>query len=117
MILLSRRYGELNKVESDINVVQQDMQRLSEQKDSLQSLLADIEKRYGETATVLKTLQIKIEQKRQGLERIRQDMQRFQQEIEQLNTELAGQIKAAYAMGQKEKLKLKYIWMILRKAC
>ena len=98
--------GELNKVESDINVVQQDMQRLSEQKDSLQSLLADIEKRYGETATVLKTLQIKIEQKRQGLEKIRQDMQRFQQEIEQLNTELAGQIKAAYAMGQKEKLKL-----------
>ena len=39
--------GELNKVESDISVVKQDMQRLSEQKDNLQSLLADIEKRYG----------------------------------------------------------------------
>ena len=34
--------GELNKVESDINVVQQDMQRLSEQKDNLNSLFADI---------------------------------------------------------------------------
>jgi septal ring factor EnvC (AmiA/AmiB activator) len=98
--------GELNKVESDISVVKQDMQRLSEQKDNLQSLLADIEKRYGETAALLRTLQIKIEQKRQGLDKIRQDMQTFQQEIDKLNSELAGQIKAAYAMGQEERLKL-----------
>ena len=98
--------GELNKVESNINAVKQDMQRLSEQKDSLQNLLADIEKRYGETAALLRTLQIKIEQKRQGLDKIRQDMQAFQQEIDKLSIELAGQIRAAYAMGQKEKLKL-----------
>jgi septal ring factor EnvC (AmiA/AmiB activator) len=98
--------GELNKVESDISVVKQDMQRLSEQKDNLQSLLADIEKRYGETAALLRTLQIKIEQKRQGLDKIRQDMQTFQQEIDKLNSELAGQIRAAYAMGQEERLKL-----------
>jgi septal ring factor EnvC (AmiA/AmiB activator) len=68
--------------------------------------LADIEKRYGETAALLRTLQIKIEQKRQGLDKIRQDMQTFQQEIDKLNSELAGQIKAAYAMGQEERLKL-----------
>ena len=98
--------GELNKVESDISVVKQDMQRLSEQKDSLQNLLADIENHYGETAALLRTLQIKIEQKRQGLDKIRQDMQTFQQEIDKLNTELAGQIRAAYAMGQQERLKL-----------
>ena len=98
--------NELNKVESDINVVKQDMQRLSEQKDSLQNLLADIEKRYGETAALLKTLQLKIEQKRQGLDKIRRDMQSFRQKIDELNKELAGQIRAAYSMGQQEKLKL-----------
>ena len=98
--------SELNKVESDINTVKQDMQRLSEQKGSLQNLLADIEKRYGETAATLKALQIKIEQKYQSLDKIRQDTQAYELKIEQLNKELAGQVRAAYAMGQKEKLKL-----------
>jgi len=98
--------NELNKVESDINEVKQDMQRLSQQKDTLQNLLAEIEKHYGETAASLKTLQTQIEQKRQSLDKIRQDMQGYRNEIDKLNKELAGQIRAAYAMGQKEKLKL-----------
>ena len=98
--------NELNKVESDINEVKKDMQRLSEQKDTLQNLLADIEKHYGETAALLKTLHSQIEQKRQSLDKIWQDMLGYQSEIDRLNKELAGQIRAAYAMGQKEKLKL-----------
>ena len=98
--------NELNKVESDINEVKKDMQRLSEQKDTLQNLLADIEKHYGETAALLKTLQSQIEQKRQSLDKIRLDMQAYQNERDRLSKELAGQIRAAYAMGQKEKLKL-----------
>ena len=98
--------NELNKVESDINEVRQDMQRLSQQKDTLQNLLADIEKQYGEIAASLKTLQTQIEQKRQSLDNIRQDMQAYQNEIDKLSKELAGQIRAAYAMGQQEKLKL-----------
>ncbi|MDD1624937.1 MAG: peptidase M23, partial [Methylococcaceae bacterium] len=98
--------NELNKVESDISEVKQDMQRLSQQKDNLLNLLADIEKHYGEIAALLKTLQIQIEQKRQSLDNIRQDMQVYQKEIDKLSKELAGQIRAAYAMGQKEKVKL-----------
>jgi septal ring factor EnvC (AmiA/AmiB activator) len=97
---------ELDKVESDINEVRQDMQRLSQQKDSLQNLLADIEKQYGQIAASLKSLQTEIEQKRQGLDNIRQDMQAYQNEIDKLSKELAGQIRAAYAMGQQERLKL-----------
>ena len=98
--------NELNKVESDIDNVKEDMQRLSQQKDTLQNLLADIEKRYGETAALLKALRSQIEQKRQSLDKIRDDMQAYQNEIDKLSKELAGQIRAAYAMGQKEKLKL-----------
>ncbi len=98
--------NELDKVESDINEVRQDMQRLSQQKDTLQNLLADIEKQYGEIAASLKTLQPQIEQKRQSLDNIRQDMQAYQNEIDKLSKELAGQIRAAYAMGQQERLKL-----------
>lgn len=98
--------NELNKVESDISEVKQDMQRLSQQKDNLLNLLADIEKHYGEIAALLKTLQIQIEQKRQSLDNIRKDIRVYQKEIDKLSKELAGQIRAAYAMGQKEKLKL-----------
>jgi septal ring factor EnvC (AmiA/AmiB activator) len=96
--------NELNKVESDINEVKQDMQRLSQQKDTLQDLLADIEKRYGETAASLKKLQTQIEQKRQSLDKIWQDMLGYQSEIDRLNKELAGQIRAAYVYGAKRKV-------------
>jgi len=102
----SQSSRELNKVESDINAVKQTMQRLSQQRDTLQDLLADIEMRYGDIAASLKKLQTNIEQKRQGLDKIRQDIRAYQNEIDTLSTELAGQIRAAYAMGQQEKLKL-----------
>ena len=98
--------NELNKVESDINVVKRDMQRLKQEKDTLQNLLADSEKRYGETAALLRTLQAQIEQKRQSLDKIWQDMEVYQKEIDRLSKELAIQIRAAFAIGEKEKLKL-----------
>jgi septal ring factor EnvC (AmiA/AmiB activator) len=97
---------ELNKVESDINNVTQTLQRLSEQKDTLQSLLADTEKHYGETAALLKILQAQIDRKRQSLDKIRENIDIYQTEIDKLSQELADQIRVAYAVGQKEKLKL-----------
>ncbi len=100
--------NELNQVESNIDAVKQDMQRLSQQKDDLQNLLADIEKHYGETAASLKKLQTQIVQKNINLDRIRQDIRTYQDEIDMLSKELAGQVRAAYAMGQKEKLKLMF---------
>ena len=97
---------ELSKVESDINGVKQAMQRLSQEKDNLQNLLAETEKHYGETAALLKTLHAQIEKKRESLDTIRLDMVSYEAEIDTLSKELAGQIKLAYAIGQKEKLKL-----------
>jgi murein hydrolase activator len=98
--------NDLNKVESEINEVKLNMQRLTEQKDSLQGLLADIENRYGEIATLLKKVQNQIDLKRGNLEKIRLDIQSYQGEKDKLSIELAGQIRSAYAMGQLEKLKL-----------
>ena len=97
---------ELNKVESDINGVKQTMQRLSQEKDNLQNLLAETEKHYGETAALLKTLHAQIEKKRESLDTIRLDMVSYQAEIDTLSKELSDQIRLAYAIGQKEKLKL-----------
>ncbi|MDO9105326.1 MAG: peptidoglycan DD-metalloendopeptidase family protein [Methylovulum sp.] len=84
----------------------------SEQTDSgqnnadVQNVLAEIEQRYGETAALLKSLHGQIEQERRVLNKIRRDMQSYQNEIDRENKELVAQVRAAYLMGQQEKLKL-----------
>ncbi|MDP2903682.1 MAG: peptidoglycan DD-metalloendopeptidase family protein [Methylovulum sp.] len=71
-----------------------------------QNVLEEIEKRYGETAALLKSLHRQIEQKRQVLNKIRRDMQSYQNEIDKEHKALVNQVRAAYLMGQQEKLKL-----------
>ncbi len=97
---------QLNKVESEIIDVKQDMQRLSEQKSDMESMLADIEKHYGESATSLKSQLLIIDQQRQGIARIQQEIKVYKHEIENLNKELSGHFKAAYLMGHEQRLKL-----------
>ncbi|MDP3589074.1 MAG: peptidase M23, partial [Methylobacter sp.] len=97
---------QLNEVQSDITAASQNMQRIQLQKNTLNTQLGEVEKLYGRTAALLRTLQVQVEQKRQNLTKIRQEKQDLQAEVAKESKELAGQIKAAYAMGQKEKLKL-----------
>ncbi len=97
---------QLNKVESDINDVKQDMQRLSEEKTGMEDMLSNIEKHYGETASSLKAELFIIEQKRQNIARIQQEIKAYKREIELINKELAGYFRAAYLMGQEQRLKL-----------
>ena len=97
---------QLNKVESDINDVKQDMQRLSEEKIGMEDMLSNIEKHYGETASSLKAELSIIEQKRQNIARIQQEIKAYKREIEVINKELAGYFRAAYLMGQEQRLKL-----------
>ncbi|MDD5579943.1 MAG: peptidoglycan DD-metalloendopeptidase family protein [Methylobacter sp.] len=102
----SEKSKELNEVQLNMNAVQQDMQRIQLDQKTLNNQLAEIEKKFGETAAFLKKLKEQIELQRQSLTHIRQEIHTLQNEISTQNEELAGQIKAAYAMGQKEKLKL-----------
>lgn len=97
---------ELNEVQSGIKAASQNMQRIQLQKNTLNAQLSEVEKLYGRTTALLKTLQGQVEQKRANLSRIRQEKQSLQDEVAKQNKELAGQVKAAYAMGQKEQLKL-----------
>ncbi|MGZ5056345.1 MAG: murein hydrolase activator EnvC family protein, partial [Methylobacter sp.] len=82
------------------------MQRIQLQKNTLNAQLSEVEKLYGRTAALLRTLQAQVEQKRQNLNKIQQEKQNLQDEVAKQNVELADQMKAAYAMGQKEQLKL-----------
>jgi septal ring factor EnvC (AmiA/AmiB activator) len=103
---VSQKGKELDEVQSDIRAVEQNMERIQQEKDALTAQLADIERKYGETVALLKELQEQIDQKRQNLSQTQLNIQNYQDEVKKHNKELAGQIKAAYAMGQKEKLKL-----------
>lgn len=103
---VSQKSKELDEVQSDIRAVEQNMERIQQEKDTLNAQLADIERTYGETVALLKELQAQIDQRRQNLDKTQLDIQNYQDEVKKHNKELAGQIKAAYAMGQKEKLKL-----------
>jgi septal ring factor EnvC (AmiA/AmiB activator) len=97
---------ELNQVQSGLKAASQNMQRIQLQKNTLNTQLGEVETLYGRTVALLRTLQGQVEQKRQNLSKIRLEMQGLQVEVTKQNRELAGQMKAAYAMGQKEKLKL-----------
>ncbi|MDD5410144.1 MAG: peptidoglycan DD-metalloendopeptidase family protein [Methylobacter sp.] len=103
---VSDKSKKLSEVQSDIAATRQEMQRIRQQKSTLSAQLAEIEKLYGKTATILKTLQGQVDLKRQDLNKIQQKKQAFQNEVSKQNKELAGQIRAAHAMGQQEKLKL-----------
>lgn len=96
----------LSATEPDSGLNEQALQQLSLKKDALNDMLADIEKRYGETAALLKKLQTDIERNRSGLNNIRSEMSVLKSEINKQNKELAGQIRSAYMMGRKERLKL-----------
>jgi septal ring factor EnvC (AmiA/AmiB activator) len=103
---ISEKNEQLNQVQSDIAATSQNMQRIQLQKDTLNTQLGEVEKLYGKTTATLRTIQAQVEQKSQNLTKIEQKKQSLYDDVLLENKELSSQIKAAYAMGQKEKLKL-----------
>ncbi len=86
------------------------MQEQQEQKQQpgtdLDGLLADVEKRYGETLAQLRQLNVQMARKQQALDDVRQDILKIQQKLDRENSQLAHQVRAAYQLGQQQPLKL-----------
>ena len=98
--------SETDSDQSGVEADEQTLQQISHHKEGLTDLLAEIEKRYGETAATLKLIQDEIEHANQSLNKIRSEVARLNAEIKKENKGLSGQIRSAYLMGHKEKLKL-----------
>ena len=98
--------SETDSDQSGVEADEQTLQQISHHKEGLTDLLAEIEKRYGETAATLKIIQDEIEHANQSLNKIRSEVARLNAEIKKENKGLSGQIRSAYLMGHKEKLKL-----------
>lgn len=90
---------------SDVGVPA-DPQALEQQKDQLLGLLAQVDERYGDVAASLRTIEDQIKLTGSSLDKIRKEIGAYQGQIDKLNRELGGQVKAAYALGQQDKLKL-----------
>ena len=86
--------------------VSTDPQALEQQKDQLLGLLAQVDERYGDVAASLKTIEDQIKSTGLSLDKLRKEINSYQAQIDKLNGELGGQVKAAYALGQQDKLKL-----------
>jgi septal ring factor EnvC (AmiA/AmiB activator) len=68
--------------------------------------LAELDKLYGNTSALLKTLENQTAKQKQNLSRIHAEIQALTTDINKQNDELAGQVKTMYAMGKKERIKL-----------
>jgi murein hydrolase activator len=91
---------------SDVSATATNEQELEQQKDQLLGLLAQVDERYGDVAASMKSIKAQIELTTSSLDKIRRQISSYQGQIKQLNKEVAGQVRAAYAMGQQSKLKL-----------
>lgn len=100
------RQSELDDTRARIQSVQQNLQQLSGQKTEINVQLSAIEKAYGEAATLFKSLQQHVEQNQANLAQIQQEIRRHREAMAKQRQGLAGQIKAAYAMGRQDKLKV-----------
>ncbi|WP_411726670.1 murein hydrolase activator EnvC family protein [Methyloglobulus sp.] len=87
-------------------VTNPDPQELGRQKDELLGLLAQIDEHYGDVAASLRSIGDQIELTSRSLDKIRKEISSYQGQIDKLNKVVAGQVRAAYAMGQQDKLKL-----------
>ena len=72
----------------------------------LNNQLAELDKLYGNTSALLKTLENQTAHQKQNLAKIHTEIESLKLEISKQNDELAGQVKTMYAMGHKERLKL-----------
>ena len=97
---------ELHKVQRQIRQVEQQLKRIQLEKQTLNQQLAKIEKEYGELARSLKELQVRISDKRRRLQEIEKKSEVIAAKIDRQRQALVGQVRAAYAMGRQEKLKM-----------
>lgn len=96
----------LNKVRARITQVSQKIEQLRTEQNSLLGQLATIEKQAGKIASARKQTSHKIASKQRRMRQIRKQIVLLKGRLKQQNEQLQGQIRAAYALGQKQRLKL-----------
>lgn len=105
-VKIADKNKELSKIQAEISTVSGNIDRIEKEQGVLLAQLAEMEKHYGKIVVSLNAVQKQINLKRKKLKALRAESAALRAEVRKQNRGLHSQIKAAYAMGRKERLKL-----------
>ena len=103
---LEEKTRELEAIQARIKAVQTTIGAMEAEKGTLVAELREIEQRYGRIAHSLHILKEKSQEQNRRLQDIGRQRDRERASIREQQDALVGQIRAAYAMGRQERLKL-----------
>jgi septal ring factor EnvC (AmiA/AmiB activator) len=96
---LKQLQGKIERVENSIKATQK-------QKKNASSILRDTERSIGDSTRRLRVLEGRLKRQRQQLSELEQKRQHEQKDLDHHRDVLEKQIRAAYAMGRQERLKI-----------
>lgn len=99
---------QLSQVQSKIKTLADNLSRLIKQKGDASSELQLVEQQYGEISRTVKTLNQNMTLKQQRIDEIQQEIQVHNGQLLMQQSQLEEQVKAAYALGRQEQLKLMF---------
>ncbi len=102
----ARRAAELRRVQARIHALQQALARARAERERTRNGLRDIERRIGRIDRRLRQLRKMIARSQRRLASLRQRQRRLRRELAVQREVLGGQIRASYAMGRQEQLKI-----------
>ncbi len=97
---------KLQTVQKKIKQVTQDLTRLQRQQNKANKNLQHIEQQYGKISRTVHDLQVRIKQKQQRLNEIEREIRVQKGWLATQKEWLADQVRATYALGRQEPLKL-----------
>jgi septal ring factor EnvC (AmiA/AmiB activator) len=98
--------AELKQLRERIAVLQQQLQKARGQYDSLRNELRRVEQRIGKLSSNIRRLGKELGERRRHLKQLQGEERKLQQSVVEQRGFLAGQVRAAYAMGRQEYLKI-----------
>lgn len=98
--------AELKQLRARIATLQQELENARGRYDSLRTELRHTERRIGSLSRKLKELTEKLGKQQEKLTGLKQREQALQQSVAEQRHHLSGQIRASYAMGRQEYLKI-----------
>jgi murein hydrolase activator len=103
---IQEKTRELEEIQARIKAVQTTIGVIEAQKGTLVAQLSELEQRYGQIARSLQILEQKSQKQKLRLLAVRKQRDRERASIREQHDALIGQMRAAYAMGRQERLKL-----------
>jgi len=98
--------AELGQVRERIEALRGELNRVRRTYQSERNQLAEVETRIGQTRQHIEELDGRIAQQQEKLEQFTTERDRLEAAVDTQRSHLAAQIRAAYAMGRQERLKL-----------